>query len=118
MSDSTWRIKPSLGNVLVEPQTEASQQGTIHLVSFIEKETHICEVIETCDPYEAVASDRSIQQGGPIYPVGTLVIIGKYNGREIKWNESHPDVKERKRYILIRESDILATLELRDAQTV
>jgi chaperonin GroES len=104
--NDTWRIKPSLGNVLVKPQKEELVTPTgLVMVSFVEKETHICEVVEVCDPYEAVATDRSIQRGGPIYPLGTLVIIGKYNGREIKL--------DREKFILIRESDVLGTLEER-----
>lgn len=107
MATNPWRIQPSLGNVLVKPQTEDELTPTgLYLVHAVEKETHVAEVVEVCDPYESVASDRSIQQGGPIYPLGTLVIIGKYNGREIKM--------DREKFILIRESDILGTLELRN----
>lgn len=108
---SPWRLRPTLGNVLVRPQTEEQVTASgLHLVSYshIEKETHVAEVVEVCEPYTAAASDRSIMQAGPVFPVGTLVVIGKYNGREVKI--------DRDKFILLRESDVLATLELRDAK--
>lgn len=109
MTDA-WRIKPSLGNILVLPlQDEEITHAGIILVSHVEKETHIAEVVGLCDPYEALAGDRTLAKAGPIYALGQLVIIGKYNGRDIKIRQhaSRPHTK----YIIIRETDILGILE-------
>lgn len=111
-----WYIKPALGNIVVEPQSEEERTAAgLWLVGpAVETETHIAEVVEVCDEYEAVASDRSISRGGPIYSVGDLVIIGKYNGRDIKIRDDR--TQPEKRFIIIRESDILGLL-LHRAQT-
>jgi co-chaperonin GroES (HSP10) len=106
----SWTIKPSVGNVLVKPlqEEEITDSGLI-LVTHIEKETYIAEVVNLCDPYEATSGDRSIQRGGPIYALGELVIIGKYNGRDIKIRQSPSQPHEK--FIIIRESDILGILQ-------
>lgn len=106
-----WKLKPAIGNVVVEPQgeEEITKAGLILPSGSLERETHIAEVVAVCDPYEATAADRTLARAGPIYSLGQLVIIGKYNGRDIKLREdaSRPPV----RYIIIRETDILGTLE-------
>lgn len=105
-----WRLKPALGNILVEPlKDEEITASGLFIVHQVEKETHIALVVDVCDPYEATADDRSVQRAGPTYHVDQLVIIGKYNGRQIKIRQEAGKVHEE--YIIIRESDVLGTLE-------
>lgn len=107
----TWTIKPSIGNVLVQPQKEESltRSGIILVAPAVEKESHIAEVVGVCEPYSSAVTDKGTVQDGPIYSIGTLVIIGKYNGRNIKIRQRPGEPHEE--YIIIRESDVLGTLE-------
>src|SRR5882757_6038299 len=81
-----WRIKPALGNILVKPLEDDDEKrtkaGLILIAPIVEKDTHVCEVAEVCDAYSSALDDRSIARDGPIYSVGEIVIIGKYNRRD------------------------------------
>lgn len=110
-----WSIKPSIGNVVVVPQTEdeVTAAGIILIAPAVERESHIAEVVAICDPYPATGFDP---RHGPMWQIGQLVIIGKYNGREIKFRQDR--TKPEERYIIIRESDILGLLETKHDSTV
>jgi len=113
---SRWFIHPALGNIVVRPQEEEERtaSGLWLVAPAIEQETHIAEVVAVCDPYDAAISDRSISRAGPIYQLGDLVIIGKYNGRDIKIRDSRTEPVER--FIIIRESDVLGLLKHREEE--
>lgn len=100
----TWLLKPAPGSILVQAQKdeEKTTGGLILVAPAVERETHIAEVIEVCDPYQTQTTS------GPSYRIGQLVVVGKYNGREIsiRHNADQPESK----YTLIRETDVLGVL--------
>ena len=95
-------------------EEERSNQGLI-IVGVVEKETHICSIEEESPPYSSVASDRSIIQDGPAYRRGQLVIVGKYNGRDLSVRQADGRTKK---FIIIRETDILGILKQRSEREV
>lgn len=111
---SRWTIKPALGSVLVKPlNDETVTKSGLIIIGATERETHVCEIVELCDPYESAVDDRTFQRAGPIHALGAIVLIGKYNGRDVVLTNSEG---KRDRYIIIRESDVLGTLEERDVE--
>lgn len=106
---SRWTVKPAIGSVLVKPMPESEMtEGGLYLVSAVEKETNICEVVDVCEPYETDARTSGYARVGPIHSIGDLVVVGKYNGRDL--------ILDRQRFIIIRESDVLGKLIERPAE--
>lgn len=97
-------IKPALGRVVVEllESEYTSSSGKIILPFGGEKITTCGRVVSTCDPYKSASDDQDKAAAGPLYSVGDVVIFGKYVGSEVQI--------ERKKYIVMNESDILGTL--------
>lgn len=102
------RIKPALGRIVLEelPLDERTESG-LYLPNLKEQSGNICRVKWVCDPYWGAGDDQDKHAPeGPMYQIGELVIIGKYNGVDIQLG--------RNKYISLRESDIIGTLEQGD----
>lgn len=99
------RIKPALGRIVLEelPFDEKSEGG-IYMPKLKEQSGNVCRVRWVCDPYWAAGDDQDHHAPeGPMYKVGQLVLVGKYNGVDIQLG--------RNKYISMNESDIIGTLE-------
>lgn len=98
------RIKPALGRIVLEevPAAERTEAG-LYIVNAREQHGNICKVIWVCDPYRAAGDDQDEDApSGPMYKPGDYVLIGKYNGVDIELG--------RRKFISLRESDIIGTL--------
>lgn len=99
------RIKPALGRIAVKLKTtdEVSESGLIILPNGRQEITTVGKVVAIADPYQSGDADEDLNAPqGPMHKVGDTVIFGKYSGTEVSIG--------RDKYIIMRESDVLATL--------
>lgn len=97
-------IKPSLGRIVLQelPAEERTEAG-VWLVNLREQSGQLCRVVAVCDSYGAAPDDDDTDAPeGPMYKVGDVVLIGKYNGVDVELG--------RNKFIVLRESDIIGTL--------
>lgn len=97
-------IKPSLGRIILEalPEADRTESG-IWLAHLKEGSGNVCTVVAVCDPYFSAADDQDADApAGPMYKVGEIVLIGKYNGLDVQIG--------RRKLIAIRESDVIGVL--------
>ena len=93
-------IKPGPGKIAVKPvANEYRSSAGLWVPESVTHEGHLGEVVATCGPY---MTDNG-QRIDPDYKVGETVVFGKYNGTELRI--------DRETYYILRESDILASLE-------
>ena len=100
----TW-MKPTLGRVLLKefPMKDRTDTG-IWLAGVKDGGGNICEVVEVCDPYWAAGDDTDKHAPeGPMFKIGQVVVIGKYNGVDVQIG--------RTTYISCNESDIIGVMK-------
>lgn len=96
--DQQYTLKPTPGRVAVEVQTREGKYGSLFIpVTAAPDRPTIGRVCAVCDGYNADGEDYD-----PIFKVGDILVFGRYTGVEIEVG--------RKRIIVLRENDVLATL--------
>lgn len=101
--------KPTLGRILLEPLMESEiSEGGLYIPGGQQESGSVMQVIEVCEPYEAAADDQDETPAGPLFQKGAVVVIGKYNGVEIQIG--------RRKFTVVRESDILLTLHEKEPE--
>jgi len=94
-------IRPGPGKIAVEPlaASERTESGLYIPSTVTDAKPVVGTVVATCGAY---TDERNIERE-PNYQVGDRVIFGKYSGTTIQI--------DRTEYVILREQDILATLE-------
>lgn len=102
------RIKPSLGRLAVKlMHTEDVSAGGIILPMGRQEITTVGTVTAIPEAYKSAEDDEDeLSPSGPNYKVGDIVLFGKYSGSEVTIG--------RDKVVVLRESDILATLHAED----
>lgn len=111
MARNFKKIRPSLGRIAIKLlETDELTAGGLWLPGGRQTLANVGEVIAVCDRYKAAADDDDAEYApeGPMYQVGDIVVIGKYQGVEVEIGDSSRDRQE---VIIINESDVLCTLE-------
>lgn len=98
------KFKPSLGRVYILPLPEEERTASgLYLPNRQgQVSATVGTVVEICESYRSADDDDDRAINGPLYPVGTVVVIGKWSGTEIEIGN--------KRHLIINESDVLGTL--------
>lgn len=103
--------KPSLGRIAIELlTTEERTSSGLWLPSGRETIANAGRVVMVCDQYEAADDDQDSSPSGPLFSVGQIVVIGKYNGIEVELNDLDGG-KYHKKFLIVNESDVLCTLK-------
>lgn len=103
--------KPSLGRIAIELLTTDERTASgLWLPGGRETIATAGRVVEVCDEYESAADDQDSVPRGPLFKVGQVVVIGKYNGIEIELNDLDGG-KFHKKFTVVNESDVLCTLK-------
>jgi len=93
-------IKPGPGKIAVKPvANEFHTSSGLWVPESVTHEGHLGEVVAVSEAWMTDAGVRI----DPDYKVGETVVFGKYNGTELRI--------ERETYYILREADILASLE-------
>lgn len=102
--------KPALGRIAIELlTTDERTAGGLWLPAGRETLANVGRVIAVCDDYESAKDDTDSSPGGPLYKLGQVVVIGKYNGIEVEL-EARRNAGLSSKFLIINESDVLCTL--------
>lgn len=103
-----YRVKPSLGRVVVElmPEEERTSQG-LYILTPKDQNNHAAKVVAVCDGYASAADDDDLSPSGPNFKVGDMVIFGKWSGIEVTLGRGLSAQKA----LILNESDILGRIE-------
>lgn len=105
-------IKPSPGRIAVQlRQSGETTPAGLVLPFGKETEMHVAEVVAICDPYLSGPGDQDPMAAGPNYKLGDIVVIGKWQGTKLRIGRM--DTEE---FLIVRESDILCTLEMEEEE--
>jgi len=104
-------VKPALGRIAIELlTTDEKTAGGLWLPHGREKIVNVGRVIAVCDPFESGPDDDdTLAPRGPLYPIGTIVVFGQYNGNDIELGDRAE--KDKERFTIINESDVQCILE-------
>lgn len=92
------KLHPAMGRaVLRNLTTDERTESGLYLPGGAQTLAAVAEVIAICEPYE---TDFGLK--GPLYAVGDVVVIGKYNGVDVEVG--------RDKLIVLQETDILGRL--------
>lgn len=105
--DEKFKLYPASGRVAVKlKDIERTTKSGITLISDASApKPSVGTVAAVCKEYELEGEDYE-----PLYPIGSIVIFGKYTGTRLQVG--------RDTYIVMRESDILAELVASEGTTV
>lgn len=111
------KLKPALGRIVLEPlpDEERTASGLFLVAEARERPIHVAKVVEVCEQRGPMSDpdDEDFVPFGTLYKVGQIVVIGKFSGVDIKLGRTGLG-QGQKHYLIINESEVLATLEEED----